>query len=78
MMPGSRVMLVEVAAFPATVGPEDRPAAQRAGLGLLAGPFGGPVVCHLPDPSSLPSGGALTGMDGVLAIVAAARHRMPS
>lgn len=83
MMPGTRVMLVEMAAFPATLGPQDLPAAQRGGPRLLSGRFGEPVVCHLPDLSSaglnfpLPAR-ALTGMGGALATMAAARHRMRS
>src|SRR5579863_5537411 len=47
-MPGTRVMFVAVAAFPAAVSPDDLPAPERAGL--LAGCCGGLAVGHRGDP----------------------------
>jgi len=47
-MPGTRVMLVAVAAFPAAISPSDLAAAERAGL--PAGRSGEHVVCHLRGP----------------------------
>jgi hypothetical protein len=44
MMPEIRAMFIEVAAFPAAVGPDDFAAAEMAGL--LAGCRGASVVCH--------------------------------
>src|ERR1700730_18825510 len=48
MVPHTRVMLVEVAAFPAAGSPGDLPAAEPSGL--LAWRCGEPVVCHLRGP----------------------------
>jgi hypothetical protein len=48
VMPGTRVMFVAMAAFPAAVSPDDLPAAERAGP--LAGRCGDLAVCHLRDP----------------------------
>jgi hypothetical protein len=48
VMPGTRVMFVAVAAFPAAVSPDHFPATERAVL--LAGCCGGLAICHLCDP----------------------------
>lgn len=49
-MPGTRVMVVTVTAFPAAISPGDRAAAERAGPPV--GRCGERVVCHLRDPLS--------------------------
>jgi len=47
-MPGTWIMLVAVASFPAALSPGDRAAAERPGL--PAGGCGGHAVCHLRGP----------------------------
>ena len=48
VMPGTRVMHVTMAAFPAAVSPNGLPAAERAAL--LGGRCGDLALCHLRDP----------------------------